>query len=125
MLLLSFNTTLVQLKVVGIEPGDLVSIHGFNTTLVQLKETPPRRAPGARLRFQYHTGSIKRSQFKTILHKYTLYFNTTLVQLKDSQPYRSRKRANNFNTTLVQLKDEASSRLATKILEISIPHWFN
>mgnify|MGYP006880185960 CR=1 FL=1 len=38
---LSFNSTLVQLKV-EIEPGVWVTQVGFNSTLVQLKETESR-----------------------------------------------------------------------------------
>ena len=78
--LMSFNSTLVQLKVANRRKGSASSF-SFNSTLVQLKAFVVNI-----LTFNKHC------------------FNSTLVQLKDKYPTDNEPTALCFNSTLVQLK---------------------
>ncbi len=79
---MSFNTTLVQLKVVGLERCCCRSSTSFNTTLVQLKAGLPVVVDGAVHLFQYHSGPIKSPAPDFDEEAFANSFNTTLVQLK-------------------------------------------
>ena len=57
--LLSFNSTLVQLKAIGITKSKEVTTC-FNSTLVQLKDTPGAYSLGLSKSFQFYLSSIKR-----------------------------------------------------------------
>ena len=88
-----------------------MEVISFNTTLVQLKGYENCKESIHRVKFQYHTGPIKRLTVSWESMARELGFNTTLVQLKG--PFKSVSQGTHyarFNTTLVQLKVYAVSR---------------
>ena len=123
-LLRSFNSTLVQLKVIeGINKNNTSA--GFNSTLVQLKDADHFRFSQWEKKFQFYLSSIKSlstERWFECLHMFQFYlssikrisgmpsrqpligFNSTLVQLKDSQNQWSLDQWNRFQFYLSSIK---------------------
>ena len=146
MVIMSFNTTLVQLKVVlqkqekicncrfQYHTGSIkrVSTAKFTTTTNvfqyhtgSIKSTRAHARPAIRASFQYHTGSIKRvvTQFAAIQSRFG--FNTTLVQLKGDQILISSIASPEFQYHTGSIKSLAFEKKERVPQIVSIPHWFN
>ena len=126
---LSFNSTMVRLKVAKkghkildthfqFHYGTIKSptlrcsvdtVHAFNSTMVRLKE-------GRILwwccwkQFQFHYGTIKRPRIS--LHQSShLYFNSTMVRLKGSSWPQYGHLSSYFNSTMVRLKESNNTKI--------------
>ena len=97
----------------------------FNTTLVQLKVNAARFMRIRYVKFQYHTGPIKRRTVADGEPVRITCFNTTLVQLKGKKVGIDIYKHAGFNTTLVQLKVLSICLVDEVPLVVSIPHWSN
>jgi hypothetical protein len=73
------------------------------------------------MRFQYHTGSIKRSG--KFVQDAVFQYHTGSIK---SNVRKSGVVEKCFNTTLVQLKERANVHRHRQLyVYVSIPHWFN
>ena len=81
-----------------------IGLQSFNSTLVQLKVVTLDNVRAIVPEFQFYLSSIKR-QTKEILTAISISFNSTLVQLKELKIRVTGNCSKCFNSTLVQLKD--------------------
>ena len=105
---------------------DVTEILSFNTTLVQLKEGIPRKVAPSGSMFQYHTGPIKRQSGYLEVSSPVPRFNTTLVQLKACVLWLDEiEKGVGFQYHTGPIKSPAPSLLGSTHSQVSIPHWSN
>ncbi len=141
-----FNSTLVQLKDSLARSTFPCHCTSFNSTLVQLKAYNPKTKRYYLPKFQFHIGSIKSSLVNRVLYletKFQFHIGSikshvrivaqdpkTVFQFHIGSIKRVGRRVMiggdfTFQFHIGSIKRKLNPSSKAKIMEVSIPHWFN